>query len=142
MAIDFKVNFLEGENNIVNITSSNKSKLTSGIFALSQKVLHGLLTSIGEDYYDINWGGNLLTIFKIPILPSNRSKVYSAVKDSLSKVKKDIIRDQSKIPDLKEESLLVDLILIDVFPDIDNQVWKVDFSVVNGTGDRFPISLP
>ena len=44
MFTDFKVIFLdESQNNLVNVRSTERSRLTAGIFKLTQKVIHGLL---------------------------------------------------------------------------------------------------
>ena len=142
MSIDFKINFLKQSDNTVDITSTQKTRMTGGIFALSQKIIHGLFTNVGDDIYNESWGGNLKPIFKIPVLPTNKNKVFTKVRESIKKVESDIISDQALLTDPSAESTLDAANLIDVFPDVDNRIWRIDMEVINKTGTRFAVSLP
>jgi len=146
MNTDFKTNFLIGEENTVNITSTEKSRLTSGPFKLAQKVTHSLLTNIGDDIFDPDWGSNLLEVFRMP--PSGDTAqtktAFRLANMSVKKTQVDVLNQQSKmrITDENISSMLKKLTLKSVTPDLNNNTWEIDIDIETLNGDTLNISFP
>ena len=93
-ATDFKIIFVEAQNDKMHFLSTNKTKLTGGISKLIQKVVHGLLTRVGDDLYAPSWGCYIPDIIYKPYDQSRKSEVYTEIVASVKKVEQDVKRMQ------------------------------------------------
>jgi phage baseplate assembly protein W len=141
--IDFKVTFVRSEDGRVDITSTNRTIITSKINKLCQKIIHGLLTRIGDDILYPDWGCFLIDVLRKPYSVDKKPEIYPQVFEAVEKVKNDIIKLQSNdvYDEVDDASLLKDLELIDVIANEVERQWEIDIRVYSLSGEEYRFTI-
>lgn len=143
-AVDYKVTYIRQADDRVDITSTEAGRLTAGIYKLSQKVIHALLTRVGDDELSPSWGCFLVDILKIPYSSDRVTEVYSFVLAAVEKVENDIInlqQQQTNDSFFDETEILDNLELLDVRANVELQQWEVDIRIHSVAGEELQFIL-